>query len=184
MDALGLERAVLAGHSGSCLVARRVALDQPDRVSGLILEASPTTLRDDPGLRDFVATVVSGLDDPIDPDFARAVVVGTSSEAVPAEMVNDLAGELLKVPSRVWREIFAELLLYDDTAELSRIIAPTLLLWGTADDLVPRSMQDRLLALIPAAALITYEGVGHTPRWDAPARVAADIAAFIQSLAR
>jgi pimeloyl-ACP methyl ester carboxylesterase len=95
-----------------------------------------------------------------------------------------LAEELLKVPSRVWRSVFADLLQYDDTAELHRIIAPTLLLWGTADDLVPRSMQDRLLALIPAATLITYEGVGHTPRWDATARVAADIAAFMHSLAR
>ena len=39
-----VERAILAGHSGSCLVARRVAIDSPDRVAGLVLEASPTTL--------------------------------------------------------------------------------------------------------------------------------------------
>jgi pimeloyl-ACP methyl ester carboxylesterase len=40
-------RAVLAGDSGSCFAARRVALDHPDRVAGLILEAAPTTLGDD-----------------------------------------------------------------------------------------------------------------------------------------
>jgi hypothetical protein len=40
-------RAVLAGHSGSCLVARRVGLDHRERVSGLVLEASPTILRGD-----------------------------------------------------------------------------------------------------------------------------------------
>ncbi len=34
LDALGIERAVLSGHSGSCLVARRVALDHPKRVAG------------------------------------------------------------------------------------------------------------------------------------------------------
>ena len=33
LDAGGIERAVLAGHSGSCLVARRVALDHPERVA-------------------------------------------------------------------------------------------------------------------------------------------------------
>src|SRR5438477_2861736 len=54
LDALGIERAVLAGHSGSCLVARRVALDCPDRVAGLMLEASPMTLRDDAQLLRFV----------------------------------------------------------------------------------------------------------------------------------
>ena len=59
LDALGLERAVLAGHSGSCLVARRVALDHPHRVAGLVLEASPTTLRGNVDLRAFVDGVVS-----------------------------------------------------------------------------------------------------------------------------
>ena len=80
------------------------------------------------------------------------------------------------------RQIFADLLQYDDTAELGRISVPALLLWGAADALVSRSMQDQPLALIPTATLITYEGLGHTPRWDAPARVAADIAAFMPSL--
>ena len=60
LDALRIERAVLAGHSGSCLVARRVALDHPERVAGLVLEASPTTLRGDAELQDFVQSVVSG----------------------------------------------------------------------------------------------------------------------------
>ena len=47
LDALGIERAVLGGHSGSRLVARRVALDHPERVAGLVLEGPP---------RPFVAT--------------------------------------------------------------------------------------------------------------------------------
>ena len=67
LDALGIRRAVLAGHSGSCLVARRAALDRPDRVAGLILEASPTTLRGDEQLLRFVETSVAELDDPISP---------------------------------------------------------------------------------------------------------------------
>jgi len=55
---------VLAGHSGSCLVARRVAIDRPERVTGLVLEASPTTLHGHAGLETFVESVVSGLHDP------------------------------------------------------------------------------------------------------------------------
>ena len=182
MDALGVERAVLAGHSGSCLVARRVTLDQPERVAGLILEASPTTLRDDPGLLAFVASIVSGLEDPISPDFARSVVVETSSEDVPPDLMRQLVEDLLKVPSRVWRGVFADLLQYDDTAELGRIRVPTRLVWGTADTLVSRDMQDRLTKQIPKAELIVYDDVGHTPRWDAPSRFSADIAAFMQGL--
>ena len=184
LDALDEPRAVLAGHSGSCLVVRRVAIDRPERVAGLILEASPTTLRGDARLQDFVGSVVGGLEDPISPDFARGVIRDTSSEDVPPEVVDELAGELLKVPARVWREVFADLLEYDDMDELGRIDAPALLLWGTADALVTRAMQDQLVKSIPGAELITYDGMGHTPRWDDPARFSADIAAFVERLQR
>jgi non-heme chloroperoxidase len=181
LDALQIERAVLAGHSGSCLVARRVALDQPQRVAGLILEASPTTLRHDPRLRDFVASLLH-LADPISRDFARALVVDTSSENVPPALIDEWVVELLKVPARVWQAVFADLLEYDDTAELGRILAPTLLLWGDADTLVPRDMQDQLVSNMPDAVLIVYANVGHTPRWEDPSRFSADAAAFVEEL--
>jgi pimeloyl-ACP methyl ester carboxylesterase len=184
LDALCIEHAVLAGHSGSCLVARRVGLERPERVAGLILEASPTTLRDDPVLRNFVASVVSRLDDPISSDFARAVVVGTSSADVPPELIDQLVKELLKVPTRVWREMFEDLLQYDDTAELGRIRAPTLLLWGSVDALVPHAMQEKLTACIPGAELIVYANISHTPRWDDPSSFSADVATFVLSHGR
>jgi pimeloyl-ACP methyl ester carboxylesterase len=80
LDALGIERAALAGHSGSCLVARRVAIEHPERVTALVLEASPRTLRGDPEFEQFVSSVVAGLADPLDPDFVRSWVVDTSSD--------------------------------------------------------------------------------------------------------
>lgn len=184
LDALGVERAILAGHSGSCLVARRVALDHSDRVAGLILEASPTTLRDDARLSDLVETVVFNLEDPISPDFARSFVVDTSSENVARDTVDLLAKELLKVPARVWRETFAELLRYDDMTELPLIEAPTLLVWGDADALISRDMQDHLARSIPNADLLVYPGVGHTPRWDDPVRFRDDLATFAEGVWR
>jgi non-heme chloroperoxidase len=184
LDALAIERAVLTGHSGSCFVARRVALDHPDRVAGLILEASPTTLRDDALLIGFVESVVSNLDDPISPSFARSFVADTSSEKVPPEVVDLLVEELLKVPARVWKQTFSGLLQYDDMAELALIEAPTLLVWGDADALVSRDMQDRLTGLIPDADLLIYDGAGHTPRWDDPARFSSDLLTFARRVAR
>ena len=61
--------------------------------------------------------------------------------------------------------MFADLLTYDDVAELERIDAPTLLVWGDADTLVTRTMQDVLAERIRHSELIVYPGVGHTPRW-------------------
>jgi pimeloyl-ACP methyl ester carboxylesterase len=157
-----------------------VAIDRSERVAGLILEASPTTLRNDAGFEHFVESVVSGLEDPIDADFARSFVVGTSSDTLSADMVDRLVDEVLKVPAGVWREMFAELLHYDDQVELTNISTPTLLIWGDADTLVPHDMQDRLRASIAASELLVYAGVGHTPRWEDPARFASDVAVFVE----
>lgn len=180
LDGLGVDRAVLAGHSGSCLVARRVAIDQPDRVAGLVLEASPTTLRGDAGLEDFMDSIVSSLSDPIDPAFARSFVADTSTDELAPAMVDQLVSDLLQVPARVWKEMFADLSAYDDVDQLDRITAPTLLIWGDADGLVWRAMQSTLVARIRDAELLVYPGVGHTPRWENPSRFAEDIAAFVE----
>lgn len=182
LDALEIDRAVLVGHSGSCLVARRVALDHPDRVVGLVLEASPTSLGTVAEVVDYVNSVVLNLADPIDPDFARSFVAETSSKNVAPEVVDALAEDVLKVPARVWRAMFSRLLEYDDTAELTEIDAPTLLIWGDGDVLVSREMQRVLADRIPAAELIVYSAVGHTPRWDDPQRFSEDLAAFVEHL--
>lgn len=178
LDALDIARAVVAGHSGSCLTARRFAIDHPDRVAGLVLEASPTTLRGDAGLTAFVEAVVSGLTDPIDLAFARSFVADTSSERVDADVVDRLAAELVKVPAPVWKQMFTDLLAYDDLDEIDRITASTLLIWGDADSLVDREMQTALVAGLPNAQLIVYRGAGHSPRWEEPSRFASDVATF------
>ena len=179
LDALRIERTVLAGHSGSCLVARRVALDAPERIAGLVLESSPATLHGDAALTALVESVVSTLEDPIDPNFARSFLIDTSSSDVAPDVLDELVAELLKVPAHVWREVFAELLRYDDVAELARLAAPVLLIWGDEDGLVTRDAQARLEARLPRAELVVYSGVGHAPRWEDPARFARDVTAFV-----
>jgi pimeloyl-ACP methyl ester carboxylesterase len=181
LDALEIDRAVLVGHSGSCLVARRVALEHPARVVGLVLEASPTSLCTD-AARQFVSSVVMGLADPIDPEFARSFVADTSSENVAPDVVDVLVADILKVPARVWHAMFLRLLEYDDTSELTRVGAPTLLIWGEDDALVSRETQEVLADRIPRGELIVYPAVGHTPRWDDPRRFSDDLAAFVERL--
>jgi pimeloyl-ACP methyl ester carboxylesterase len=180
LDALHIEQAVLAGHSGSCLVARRIAIDSPERVAGLVLEASPTTLHGDPALQAAVEQVLSGLEDPIDAEFARSFVTDSSSSDVAPALVDQLVREILKVPARVWREVFTGLLVYDDSVELARVTTPVLLIWGDADRVVGRSMQEELKERIPHADLVVYHGVGHAPRWEDPVRFATDIATFVE----
>jgi pimeloyl-ACP methyl ester carboxylesterase len=179
LNALGIDRAVLVGHSGSCLVARRAALDHPHRIAGLVLEASPTSLRNDKA-HQFVNSIVMGLADPIDPGFARSFLTDTSSDNVAAELVDILVEDILKVPARVWHAMFADLLDYDDSRELTRISGPTLLIWGDDDPLVSREMQAVLADRIPHAELIVYPAAGHTPRWDDTQRFSRNLAEFVE----
>jgi len=183
LDALGIERAVLAGHSGSCLTARKVALDQPHRVAGLFLESSPTTMRDDPKLAHSLEAVIAQVEDPITPDFARSFLIQTSTVGIPPDLIDLLVTDLVEVPAHIWHETLSGLIEYDDLSELGRIEAPTLLLWGDADAVVSQEMQDRLAHSIPNAARTVYHGVGHTPRWEKPMRFSRDLAAFVRQQA-
>lgn len=184
LDALAIDRAVLVGHSGSCLVSRRVALDAPDRVCGLFLEASPSTLRGHEGLRTFVDDVVSELTWPIDRNVARSLVADTSSDDLGSELVERLVDDIVAVPLQAWKEMFTSLLDYDDTPRLSQIDVPVCLLWGDDDTLVPERMQDELARLLRRPERRVYEGVGHTPRWEAPERFARDLTDFSAPLLR
>lgn len=184
LDAVGIERAVLTGHSGSCFVARRVALEHPERVAGLILEASPTTLHGHARFHEFVESVVSGLEDPLSSDFALSFVSETSSGDVTPELLDQLVDEVLKVPARVWKQMFGGLRDYDDIEGLPRISAPTLLVWGDSDPLISRDIQDQLVGSIPGVELVVYPGAGHAPRWDDPSRFSSDVSTFVAELLR
>jgi pimeloyl-ACP methyl ester carboxylesterase len=127
---------------------------------------------------------MSTLEDPVTHDFARSFLSQTSSVGIRADLIDLLAGELVKVPARVWHDTFSGLLEYDDLSELGRIAAPTLLVWGDADTVVSREMQAHLARSIPDADLLVYDGVGHTPRWEEPIRFSSDLASFAGRMAR
>jgi pimeloyl-ACP methyl ester carboxylesterase len=112
----------------------------------------------------------------------RSFVVDTSSPNLTDDLLDELVGELLKMPAHVWRELFTGLLQYDDREQLARVMAPTLLIWGDQDGLVRREVQEELIERIPSAHLIVYEGIGHTPRWEDPSRFATDLTDFVDRL--
>lgn len=67
----------------------------------------------------------------------------------------------------------------DLTALLPRIAAPTLVLWGERDTLVPRGDVERIAAGIPGATIQVFPGTGHVPMAECPSDLAAAIAGFL-----
>jgi len=177
LDALAIPRATLVGHSFGSFVARQTAIANPGRVGALMLigtgftGSNPVTRELQNSLRD--------LPDPIPQEFARDFQASTAYRPPPSEFFEQIIVESLKLPPRLWRLAIDRLVEYDDTQQLPRIAAPTLLLWGDRDAIFSREEQARFRAALPAARLTVYEETGHCPNWERPERVAADLAAFI-----
>ncbi|HSG18149.1 MAG TPA: alpha/beta hydrolase [Anaerolineae bacterium] len=184
MDALQLKAAVIAGGSSGGFAARRLAMDYPERTLGLVLLGSPFTLRDKPEVQEMWQSTISGLTDPVDPGFVREFQESTHVRPVPADFLCTMIEESLKVPARVWRATLEGLLEEDSSEDLGKIKAPTLILWGDQDAVVPLGDQEKLAAGIEGAQLVVYPGVGHAIYWEAPGQVATDIGVFIEEHAR
>ena len=183
MDALRIRRATLAGSSFGGLLAWRLAAEQPQRVDRLILV-------------DSAAYSIYGVGErpvPV-PPATRAFLLNPTPAAVAFS-----AGLIFADPARLTPERLAlmhamiarpgtgaalvahleRFTLPAPDAVLARITAPTLILWGTADRLIPVAQADRLAAAIPGARLIRYDGIGHAPHEEIPARTLADVRRFL-----
>jgi non-heme chloroperoxidase len=179
LDAVGVERASLVGHSASCLVARRVAEAHPERVARLVLLGSPQSLGDNQEELELQAAV-RALQDPVPVQFARELQGAAAHVTLPEAFFEGLVAESLKLPARVWRAALEGLFAFDDRADLWRITAPTLLVWGEWDRWLPREEEEHLGAILPVARVVVYPATGHSPNWERPERVAADLDAFLR----
>jgi non-heme chloroperoxidase len=181
MDAVGIEKATLVGDSSGGLIAQRVALDYPHRVSRLVLIGSPTTLVNNEAVMEFGKEMLAELEDPIPLEFVREFVLGTIHHPMPEEFLERVVSESLKVPARVWHDYWEGVVLtVDDTTRLGEIDAPTLVLWGEEDTLLPREEQEWRAAAIPDATLKVYRVTGHLAHWVRPEWVVRDLEAFMK----
>jgi non-heme chloroperoxidase len=183
MDAMGVEAAVIAGHSGGSYTAQRFALDHPDRTLGVVLIGAFRAFHDNPDILEL-HEAVSQFTDPVDPEFVREFQESCVAQPVPAGFIDAIVAGSCQVPARVWKDYLAGLREAEVPTESGSIAAPTLILWGDQDAFCPRSDQDGLLAAIPGARLSVYHGTGHCPHWEQPERAAAEIAAFTAGISR
>jgi non-heme chloroperoxidase len=179
MDVTGVRSAVLVGHSLGAFVAQRVAIDHPERVRGLVLIGTFSTLRGTSAAGD-IARAVAEIQDPLDPAFVRGITESSAAGDLSEDFAEMMIAEGLKAPARVWRAGLAGLLEEDHSAELGGITAPTVLLWGDRDALIARESQEAFIELVPAARLVVFPGVGHSANWEVPEEVAGVVASLVR----
>jgi pimeloyl-ACP methyl ester carboxylesterase len=182
MDAKGLDRAVVVGHSMGASVAQRFLIDHPERLIQVVLMGAFATINGNAAVEEFVKSQILPLADPIAPEFAREWQTSTVANPVEPRFFETVVQETLKVPARVWHQTFSGFLATPDfTHELFGATMPVLLIWGDQDTYTLRKDQDRLLKAIPGAQLVAYAGLGHALHWEDPQRVVATLLDFVSA---
>ncbi|MBT2554542.1 alpha/beta fold hydrolase [Arthrobacter sp. ISL-5] len=180
LDALNVPTAFVVGSSSGGYVAQQLAAMHPERVAALVLVGSPLSLQGRPAFADEV----DGLTDPLDEGWVRdSLSWFPLLHEVPPWFLQDRVRDGLRMPARAWKGILNGLCEAAPPTESGTIRAPTLILWGAQDNLLPRSDQETLAARLPGAVLKVYPDVAHVVLWECPERVAEDAAAFLRSCA-
>ena len=160
MDALGLEHAHLAGHFLGGMIAAEMAAFSPNCVDRLVLAAPAGLWRDDAPVGDFLAMNPAELADCLwapTPEGNRASAADIEAaerarELLAPERVQDLtaAGKFLwPIPDRGFKR------------RAYRIKAPTLIIWGKEDSLVPPVYASDFARLISGSRVVELAGAGH-----------------------
>lgn len=192
MDKLGVQRFVLGGNSLGGQIAWSAAAAMPHRVDRLILvDASgypPESLTSPlpiplgfrmaatPGLRLLAQyTLPRGV-----VQSALRSVYGDPSKATP-ELVDLYSDMTLRQGNRRALGRRIEQGYTGNVALLGQIKAPTLILWGGKDRLMPLELGHRFARDIAGARLVVFEALGHVPHEEDPARTVAEVRRFLGS---
>jgi len=166
IDALGLQKVTLLGHSMGGAIAQAIALRHHPAVGQLILLGTGATLP--------VSDMILGQ---IMSDQAGTVhLVNKFSWArtAPAEMVSMGEKVMLKVDPAILHADFVACNTFDVTDQLDQITVPTLVISGDKDKMTPVENGRFLADHIPNAKFAIVEGGGHMMALEQP-RIVADL---------
>ena len=179
VDALGLSRPHLVGHSMGGMIAAEMACLAPRDVGRLVLAAPAGLWLDEHPIPDVFALLPFQLAEVLfaDPEKGQALLTG-GADLSDIEALKDfylasqrrlaMAGKILfPIPNRRLSK------------RLYRLTAPTLILWGGADRLILPAYAEAWKALIPSARVETIAAAGHMLPHEQPEAFARAVASFL-----
>jgi pimeloyl-ACP methyl ester carboxylesterase len=169
LDALGLEKAAVAGHSMGGYVALSFARDFPNRVSGLALVGSQS-VGDTPERKEGRYKTASDVE-----VRGIQVVADAMTEKLSAtQPVRDFVRSLIlrQSVSAVTGALKAMAEREDLTPFIISFPKPVLLIHGSADELIPVDRAREIKLLRVTADLVELEGAGHMPMLEQPKETA------------
>lgn len=175
LDAAGISRADIVGHSMGGMIALEFALAHPERVRRLILYATTPAFggRDPAFARDFLAKRLGPLDAGHSmAECAASLAGGMCAPGADPSAEPAAVAAMAEVPEATYRATLACLATFDRRADLARVAAPTVLIAGEHDAVAPPRTMQRMADAIPGARLLTVPGAGHLAHLEQPAAFA------------
>jgi pimeloyl-ACP methyl ester carboxylesterase len=188
LDKLGVQRFVVAGNSLGGEVAWRLAASAPQRVAQLVLV-------------DAAGYPIDAADIPLGWQIARLPVLGRLTEHfLPRPLVVQGLVAVYGDPAKISEPLvdrYVELTLRagnraalvqraqtwspaEGVQKVDGVRAPTLILWGGRDQIIPPATARRFAADIPGSQVQLFPDLGHVPQEEDPARTVAAVAAFLR----
>jgi pimeloyl-ACP methyl ester carboxylesterase len=185
LDALGWEAAHVVGISMGGMVAQELALRHPERIRTLTLGCTYSGGEGSALASNEVATKLSEAMLTGDPErairtsFEINVSPGYGADQSAYATFYEMATALPTAVPVLMLQIQA-IGAHDTLDRLGEITAPTLVVHGTLDEMLPYSNAVLIASRIPNARLETFEGVGHMFWWEQPERSADAIRSLVQ----
>ncbi len=194
-DRLGLKSFIIGGNSMGGKHALAFAISHPDRVSGLVLvDASGGPMPQDKAAKKnsgggnigFTIARMPGINRLVEQITPRSLIAQSleqtvSVKSIVTEQMIDRYWELLRYPGnrRATLKRFSQPHESLTEAEIAAVTAPTLILWGDEDRLIPVAAGQSLAGVMQNAQIIVYPGIGHLPQEEAPAATLGDLAEWL-----
>jgi pimeloyl-ACP methyl ester carboxylesterase len=186
LDSLALDHVTLVGHSMGGRLAWSFAAEQPERVAQLVLIApdgfaSPGFDYDRPADVPAVLGVMRWV---LPRPLLRANLAPAYAD--PSRLADSVARrnhDLMRTPGNrdALLTRLRQTVLTEPTARLARIAAPTLVLWGEDDAMIPVRNADDYARLVPNVTVVRLPGLGHMPFEEAPTDALAPVRAFLDA---
>ncbi|MBI4011500.1 MAG: alpha/beta hydrolase [Candidatus Rokubacteria bacterium] len=174
LDALGLDRVVLGGHSMGGGIAQTLALGRPDRLRGLVLVGTGARLRVLPRILELFRE-----GSPAGPELVASLAY---SPRTPPGSVVEAERALRETATLVTLGDFMACDRFDLMTRLHDVEVPTLVLGGQDDRLTPPKYAAFLAGAIPGARLVEIEAAGHFAQLEQPDAVNGAIRDFLTAL--
>jgi sigma-B regulation protein RsbQ len=185
LHALDIPQAVVIGHSVSAMIGVLAAVQEPARVSKLVLVApSPRFLNDEGYTGGFERADIEELLEAMDNNYlgwASAITPVIMGHPERPELTVELNNSFCRTDPTIARHFARVTFLSDHRADLPLVRTPTLILQCASDALAPQVVGTYIQQHLPGSQLVVIDTTGHCPHLSAPQSTAAAIEQFLNS---